>query len=488
MVGNTTITLEMQNGTLLMTLPSGRHLSYPEARLVPGKYQGTSQISFKDNAKGGWTDHVAWYGTLVENAVQAVSRDLLAVAMQRLEAAGYLVVLHCHDEAVAEVPEGFGSTEEFLRLMTTLPDWASSLPLAANAWCRNCYAESQQSKPALSTKAPTPNDHKPVEAPKVNGFHALEPVVAKAIAAPKPLQAAEGLQLVPLAALIGQPLTDGKIACPFHADGNPSCHIYDDHFHCFGCGARGDTIDWLMMVEGMNRGAAERLLDNWDGPKIPVHAHTENDHVASALRTWEVAQPMPGTLAVRYLADIRRIDIDALPGDSETLRFHPRCPFGLGKSVPCLIALYRDIATDEPAGIHRIALTREVFSGGKVERRSLGRWPRPRAIKLWPAGEHLFLGEGIETVLAAATRLQHRGVPMRPAWAAGSSGNISKFPVLADVNQLTLLVDHDASGQQSAETCRLRWRAAGRKVTRLRPKRPGADFNDLVLEQRPVAP
>ena len=204
---------------------------------------------------------------------------------------------------------------------------------------------------------------------------------------------------------------------------------------------------------------------------------------------WEAAKPIAGTPAIQYLADVRGIDADMLPTDDAALRFHPRCPFGPGTSAPCLIALYRDVETDAPAGIHRIALTDDVlFAAGEVRRRTLGTWSTPRAIKLWPAGDQLFLGEGIETVLAAATRLQYRGVPMRPAWAAGSSGNISKFPVLADVKQLTLLVDHDASGQQSADTCRLRWRAAGRKVIRLRPKRAGADFNDLVFERRPVAP
>jgi hypothetical protein len=156
----------------------------------------------------------------------------------------------------------------------------------------------------------------------------------------------------------------------------------------------------------------------------------------------------------------------------------------MGRRLPCLIALYQDVESGEPAGIHRIALTPEVMAGGEVERRSLGRWPKPRAIKLWPAAAILYLGEGIETVLAAATRLPYRdGTLMRPAWAAVSTGGISKFPVLPDVQELRLLLDHDAEGEACAVPCRERWEAAGRKVTRLRPPRPGYDFNDVVLEK-----
>jgi hypothetical protein len=149
-----------------------------------------------------------------------------------------------------------------------------------------------------------------------------------------------------------------------------------------------------------------------------------------------------------------------------------------------LLALYQDIESDQPAGIHRIALTPEVMAGGKVERRSLGHWPRPRAIKLWPATTILYLGEGIETVLAAATRLPYRdGALMQPAWAAGSTTGIHKFPVLPSVQELRLLIDHDGMGAACAGFCRDRWEAAGHKVRRLRPPRPGDDFNDVVLER-----
>jgi DNA polymerase bacteriophage-type len=77
-----------ENRTLHITLPSGRRLAYPDARLVPGKFEGSRELVYRDNARGGWTDYAAWYGTLVENVVQATARDLLAAAMQRLEQAG----------------------------------------------------------------------------------------------------------------------------------------------------------------------------------------------------------------------------------------------------------------------------------------------------------------------------------------------------------------------------------------------------------------
>ncbi len=128
------IRCDMGEGTLYLTLPSGRRIAYPEARLGPGKFPGTTQIVFKDNAKGGWNDERAWYGTLVENVVQAIARDLLAAAMLRLEAASFPIVLHVHDEVVCEVPEGCADTDKFREIMTALPDWAAGLPIAAKAW------------------------------------------------------------------------------------------------------------------------------------------------------------------------------------------------------------------------------------------------------------------------------------------------------------------------------------------------------------------
>jgi len=199
---------------------------------------------------------------------------------------------------------------------------------------------------------------------------------------------------------------------------------------------------------------------------------------ASALRLWGEAISIAGTLAARYLTDTRHIDLAALPADVDAvLRFHPRCPFN-GTYHPCLFALMRDVTTNEPTGIHRIALTPNAC---KIDRWSLGKLG---AVKLWPAGPQLVVGEGIETVLAAATRIPYEDAPLRPAWALGSSTPLGQLPVIPGVERLILLIDHDDAGIAAADSCTQRWTRARRTVVRLMPDEAGADFNDLILAAR----
>src|SRR5262249_25364087 len=105
-----------------------------------------------------------------------------------------------------------------------------------------------------------------------------------------------------------------------------------------------------------------------------------------------------------------------------------RCVFGgNGARHPCLLALFRDVEDDAPAGIHRIGLTPD---GNKIERLTLGRWAKPRAIKLWSATNRLTIGEGLETVLGAICC----GAVTPPAWAIGGRTGIAEFPVLPDAD------------------------------------------------------
>jgi DNA polymerase len=482
------LSFAMEDGTLRMVLPSGRTLAYPEARLGPGKFEGAREIYFKDNAKGAWIERDSWSGLLTENVVQAVSRDLLAAAIVRLEAAGYPVVLHVHDEIVCEVPEGFGNLAEFHALMTKLPDWANGLPVAVKVWSGNRYAKSS-SKRAPENATPAA----PLQ-PQV-GFLGVAEIPSEVNERTSGLRSGsdhghnllgaendedDDVANIPLADLIGEPLIDGKIICPFHDDSTPSLQIYDDHYHCFsgGCGAHGDAIDWLMLVEGMDRAEAVHHLKTWDGPRIERARQDDKEESRDyALRLWKQASPIADTLAARYLSDIRGVDLAALPATiDDVLRFHAHCPFA-GAHHLCLIALMRDAATDEPTGIHRIGLTPEAR---KIDRRMLG---NAGTVKLWPAGTQLVVGEGIETVLAAATRIPYRDAPLQPAWSTLSAGLLERLPVLPGVERLIILVDHDPAGKSAALTCTGRWQRAGRTVIRLTPKRAGADFNDLVMPE-----
>ena len=91
-------------------------------------YLGTNSITRKYERQS------TWGGKLVENITQAVARDVLAEAMIRCEKTGYKIVLSVHDELIAEVPSDFGSLEEFIDLMTTLPLWAEGCLIEAEGW------------------------------------------------------------------------------------------------------------------------------------------------------------------------------------------------------------------------------------------------------------------------------------------------------------------------------------------------------------------
>ena len=69
---------------------------------------------------------------IVSNCTQSIARDLLAHGMMNLEAAGYPIVFHVHDEAVMEMPIGKGSVEEACEVMARAPAWAAGLPLRAD--------------------------------------------------------------------------------------------------------------------------------------------------------------------------------------------------------------------------------------------------------------------------------------------------------------------------------------------------------------------
>ena len=128
------IGFEYRSGILFVMLPSGRKLAYVKPRMAVNKFgrAGLTYEGILENKKWG---RIETYGPkLVENIVQGTARDLLAEAMLRVERKGYPIVMHCHDEIIAEVPEGMGSVEEMCEVMAVRPSWAEGLPLRADGY------------------------------------------------------------------------------------------------------------------------------------------------------------------------------------------------------------------------------------------------------------------------------------------------------------------------------------------------------------------
>jgi DNA polymerase bacteriophage-type len=128
-----TVTFVMREGTLFARLPSNRELAYPAPTIQPGRF-GANQVSFLDMAAGRQRGRTMHGGTWAENVTSAMARDLLVEAMKRLRAAGYKLVMHTHDEIVAEMPAGQGDVETFKRVLAEVPAWAQELPIAAKVF------------------------------------------------------------------------------------------------------------------------------------------------------------------------------------------------------------------------------------------------------------------------------------------------------------------------------------------------------------------
>jgi hypothetical protein len=193
-----------------------------------------------------------------------------------------------------------------------------------------------------------------------------------------------------------------------------------------------------------------------------------------ALTIWNGAHDPRGTIVEHYLTAVRGLRLpDEIAGD--VIRFHPAL-FFKGTHVHAMVALFRDIRTDEPCGIHRVFLDSE---GRKIDRWMLGR-VGGAAIKL-DADENvtlcLTIGEGIETCIAGWL------AGFRPVWALGSAGAIGDFPVLPGVEAITLLgkINDGGVNHCAAQACTARWTEAEREAVVIEPV-VGDDLNTVWRE------
>jgi hypothetical protein len=199
-----------------------------------------------------------------------------------------------------------------------------------------------------------------------------------------------------------------------------------------------------------------------------VTAVTASTTTASALALWNRANDAHGTIVEKYLAG-RKL---ALPANDSVIRHIAE----IENRAAIMVALMRDVMTDEPRAVHRTYLTEAAI---KTHRKFLGP-SRGTAIKLAPISETLTVAEGLETAFAAFA------AGMNSVWAMGSSGAIGALPVLPGVINLVVLAENDGGASRKAvSACTNGWcNATGKRVFVVTPT-VGKDFADIWTRAGP---
>lgn len=321
--------------------------------------------------------------------------------------------------------------------------------------------------------------------------------------------------------------------CPFHSERTGSFTIYGrdgrDRFHCFGCGAKGDAIDFIVQVEDVSKGEAIRRLGGDTAPSPEAlqrsaamrfeqerrAAREKERRAKSALDTWRMSVNATGTIVETYLREARKIDVDALSdGIPPTLRFLPsHWHSETRSSAPAMIGAIQS-ADRRIVAAHITYLKAD--GSGKADLSPAKRMIGPAyggAIRFGPVAERIGIAEGIETALSVAAVM-----PDLTIWAALSLQNMagagvgkgdrrdasdprfegkrnnrlpSSMPDMdrpgiilpAEVKTVLILGDGDGkdgpAGRALLDRAAARFRNEGRRPIVAVPG-PGQDFNDLL--------
>ena len=261
--------------------------------------------------------------------------------------------------------------------------------------------------------------------------------------------------------------------CPFHSDRSPSFTIFDGgrRFHCFGCGASGDVLDFVQRAFGVDLAGAARLLG---GGMIPTCSQPGTipprpaDRSGEALAIWNRSVPAAGTPAEAYLA-FRGIH-GPIPPDIRFLRL----PCGNLGPAPCLIAAVRDV-DGNVTGVQRIWLAQDGRGKAAVAKPklSLGR-VKGGAIRLGdPDGAGaVTVCEGPEDGLSLLAMLGG------PVWVAAGASFLPHMQFPAEAGSVLIGADNDPAGAQAAQAAAHAFAARGLSVRIIRPLAGFKDFND----------
>ena len=130
------IRFSYESGFLFITLPSGRRLAYVKPRMGTNDF-GSDCITYEGVGATKKWERIETYGPkVVENIVQAISRDILCYSMQQLK--DHRICMHIHDEIVIEAPDEV-ELKDIEASMAAPPSWANGLLLNADGFETKFY-------------------------------------------------------------------------------------------------------------------------------------------------------------------------------------------------------------------------------------------------------------------------------------------------------------------------------------------------------------
>ena len=231
-----------------------------------------------------------------------------------------------------------------------------------------------------------------------------------------------------------------------------------------------DYVRERLGLEGWEPGNRQLRLAN---RKLASDFPNEHDQQRKqwALKIWEQSVNPLGTLAERYLAEHRGLELPPeLAG--RVIRFHGSLKYDDFTRLPAMVCAMRNIATGELTAIHRTFLDRD--TAAKIDRRMLG-IAKGTAIQLDERpDDNITIAEGVETALSA------RFMGLSPVWALGSSGAVGFFPVLKDRCFIRICEERDATSKRDVAKVKQRYLKAKRFVIIVRPQL-GNDLNNSLM-------
>lgn len=302
--------------------------------------------------------------------------------------------------------------------------------------------------------------------------------------------------------------------CPFHNEKTPSFTVYvrgdRQRFKCFGCGATGDSIEFVRLFHGVDTKEALRILGGLTPAPIrevapKAKADDASEKIRRAVRLYHDARPAAGTLVETYLRERRGIDLDAIGGMPPSLRCAQVTYWGKGLDRPVHLGDYPAMlapiqnAAGTVTGVHITYLDR--VTGAKLE---LADPENPKAflnakkirgvkqggsIRLGHGGPYLIMSEGIETALSAKVALVGTNLD-GPAWTCVDLDNFAALRLPFYVTEVRFAADNDMrvpvkKNQRNPRSAIMAaaQRLAGMGVkVRIAWAEGGSDFNDMLTK------